>query len=185
MQALEHADALVLARYQKDGQPMVMVDDKIAKIGLEGPQWIQDELVYTKIGDGPTGRIEVQSWQFVVPNTNQGNDPWFFPVGMHCRDFARHPQTASADPCLLCIGRERVCCAVGAGAKEQVPVHNGSATIWASEHLGGLATHPFARFHATRDWLGARPLAVDCKLFSPARAMEWIYLDYLRGVRGL
>lgn len=106
--ALQHADASTLARYQKDGQPMVMVDDKVAKIGFEGPEWIQDELVYTKIGDGPAGRIEVQSWQFVVPNTNQGNDPWFFPVGMHY-----------------------------------------------------------------------------CKLFSPARAMEWIYLDSLRGVRRL
>ena len=36
LQALEHADASVLARYQKDGQPMVMVEDKVAKIGIHG-----------------------------------------------------------------------------------------------------------------------------------------------------
>ena len=57
------------------------------QIGAPGPEWIQDELVYTKVGDGPSGRIEVQSWQFVVANINQGNDPWFFPVGMHCQSF--------------------------------------------------------------------------------------------------
>jgi hypothetical protein len=31
----------------------------------------------------PTTHIEIQSWQFVVPNTNDGHVPWVLPVGMH------------------------------------------------------------------------------------------------------
>jgi hypothetical protein len=77
--ALGHADSAVRADFEKNGEPFVMVDDKAAPIGVTGPQWIKDELVYTR----SSGTVEVQSWQFVVGNTNQGDVPWFFPVGMH------------------------------------------------------------------------------------------------------
>lgn len=101
--ALDHADPSVRSRFEKQGIPMMMVDDKAAPIGIEGPEWIKDELNYTLVKDTSFPRVEIQSWQFVVANTNQGNEPWFLPVGMHY-----------------------------------------------------------------------------CKLLSPARAMEWIYLDALR-----
>lgn len=84
--ALVHAEASVKARFEKSGEPMVMVDDVEATIGATGPAWIKDELVYKRVSDSnsPTGtRIEVQSWKFVVGNTNGGSVPWFFPVGMH------------------------------------------------------------------------------------------------------
>ena len=44
---------------------------------------MQDELVYTRVGDAglSTSRIEIQSWQFVVSNIAKGDVPWFFPVG--------------------------------------------------------------------------------------------------------
>jgi hypothetical protein len=84
--ALANAESSVKSRYQQKGEPMVMVDDVEATIGITGPEWIKDELVYKRVKDStsPTGtRIEVQSWKFVVGNTASGNLPWFFPVGMH------------------------------------------------------------------------------------------------------
>jgi len=110
--ALSNADPAVRARFEANGEPFVIVDDMVAKIGIHGPEWIQDELVYTRVpaaaaaavgvggvgggiggssrsigGDGSGDRngtvVTVQSWQFVVPNTNTGKVPWFFPVGMH------------------------------------------------------------------------------------------------------
>jgi len=84
--ALEHAEASVKARFQKSGEPMVMVDDVEATIGATGPAWIKDELVFKRVTDSnsPTGsRVEVQSWKFVVGNANGGDVPWFIPAGMH------------------------------------------------------------------------------------------------------
>jgi len=84
--ALSHAEPAVKSRYEQSGEPMVMVDDVEATIGITGPEWIKDELVFKRVSDSksPTGtRIEVQSWKFVVSNTNGGKLPWFFPVGMH------------------------------------------------------------------------------------------------------
>lgn len=78
--ALNNADPSVKAAFEAHGEPMVMVDDKKAPIGIEGPEWIKDELAFTRT---TSGQIEVQSWQFVVPNTNQGSVPWYLPVGMH------------------------------------------------------------------------------------------------------
>lgn len=93
--ALQHADASVRARFEAEGEPFVMVDDKPASIGITGPQWIKDELVYTRksgtssssSGSAAGSHIEIQSWQFVVGNTNNGKLPWLFPVGMHYCKF--------------------------------------------------------------------------------------------------
>jgi len=84
--ALANAEASVKSRYESKGEPLVMVDDVEATIGITGPQWIADEMVYKRVKDSgsPTGtRIEVQSWKFVVGNTLNGSLPWFAPVGMH------------------------------------------------------------------------------------------------------
>jgi len=84
--ALKHADAEVLERFKKSGEPLVMVDDIVAPVGMHGPTWIANELNYTREANStsPTGtHVTVQSWTFVVANTNEGHVPWFFPVGMH------------------------------------------------------------------------------------------------------
>jgi hypothetical protein len=84
--AVERAEAAVKSRYVSSGEPLVIVDDKEATIGLTGPEWIKDELKFSRVSDktSPTGtRLEVQSWKFVVGNFNSGDVPWFFPVGMH------------------------------------------------------------------------------------------------------
>lgn len=84
--AIANAEASVKARYQSSGEPLVMVDDVEATIGITGPEWIKDELVYKRVSDAssPKGtRIEIQSWKFVVANTFNGSLPWFAPVGMH------------------------------------------------------------------------------------------------------
>ena len=44
--ALAHADATVKAQFLAHGTPFVMVDDKEAPIGITGPTWIKNELVY-------------------------------------------------------------------------------------------------------------------------------------------
>lgn len=82
--AVAHAETETLAQFQADGEPFVMVADKKATIGATGPQWIADEMVYTRVStaDGAS-HIEIQSWYFPVSNTNGGSVPWFFPVGMH------------------------------------------------------------------------------------------------------
>jgi hypothetical protein len=84
--ALSNAEPSVQQRFKNKGEPLVMVDDVEAKIGITGPEWIANELVYKRVksGESPTGtHIEVQSWKFIVGNTNGGSVPWFFPVGMH------------------------------------------------------------------------------------------------------
>lgn len=106
--ALANAGAAARAAFEAHGEPMVMVDDVAAPIGITGPTWIARELVYTRVAADSSpnaaynaSHITVQSWQFVVgsfPVTSK-----YIPAGMHY-----------------------------------------------------------------------------CKLLSPARAMEWIYLDGLR-----
>jgi hypothetical protein len=75
--ALENADASVRARFEKSGEPFVMVDDVEAPIGLSGPTWIKKELVYTR----NEGKIEIQSWTFVVPESPIKSK--YLPTGMH------------------------------------------------------------------------------------------------------
>jgi len=83
--ALAHAEESVRKDFLAHGEPFVMVDDKEATIGATGPEWIKDELVYKRVQGGANGgaRIEIQSWKFVVGNTNEGHVPWFIPAGMH------------------------------------------------------------------------------------------------------
>jgi len=71
-----------MKRFDADGEPFVMVDDKEAPIGLKGPEWIEKTLVYNRVKSS-SGRtqIEVQSWTFVV-----GDFPIhskYLPTGMH------------------------------------------------------------------------------------------------------
>jgi len=88
--ALTHAEASVRARFEADGEPLVMVDDKEATIGITGPQWIQDKLVYTRVDNADTSRtavagtnthIEIQSWTFVVSKAPISSK--YIPDGMH------------------------------------------------------------------------------------------------------
>jgi len=81
--ALQHAESSVRAQFEAHGEPFVIVDDKVATIGITGPEWIKDELVFERVKTETGSHIEVQSWQFVVGNTNGGHVPWFYPVGMH------------------------------------------------------------------------------------------------------
>lgn len=84
--ALNHAGASVRQRFLEKGEPFKIVDDVEATIGITGPEWIKDELVFKRVqnASSPTGtNVEVQSWKFVVGNTNGGDVPWFLPVGMH------------------------------------------------------------------------------------------------------
>lgn len=75
----------MVTRFQQQGEPMVMVDDVEAPIGITGPTWIEKELVFTRVNGtgGMKSHITVQSWAFVVANTNEGHLPWIAPVGMH------------------------------------------------------------------------------------------------------
>jgi hypothetical protein len=95
--ALGRADPAVRRRFEREGEPMVMVDDVEAPIGITGPEWIAKELVFRRVN----GAVAVQSWAFVVGDIPVHSK--YLPTGMHY-----------------------------------------------------------------------------CKLLSPARAMEWIYLDSLR-----
>merc|ERR1711865_1021721 len=70
--------------FLSSGEPFVMVADVKASIGVTGPEWIADEMVYTGVSSANgDSHIEVQSWYFPVANTGGGAVPWFFPVGMH------------------------------------------------------------------------------------------------------
>lgn len=82
--ALNNADSDTRKMFEESGEPFVIVDDVTAPIGITGPTWIAKEMLYTRVRDASgKSHIEVQSWSFVVGNTNDGNLPWLFPVGMH------------------------------------------------------------------------------------------------------
>ncbi len=58
----------------------------MATIGITGPEWIKDVLVFQRVNTTSglaRSAVTVQSWQFVVANTNGGNVPWIVPAGMH------------------------------------------------------------------------------------------------------
>jgi hypothetical protein len=76
--ALTNADSDVRARFEKAGEPFVMVDDVEAPIGLTGPTWIKKELKYTRTAKNT---IEIQSWTFVVPESPIKSK--YLPTGMH------------------------------------------------------------------------------------------------------
>jgi hypothetical protein len=85
--ALSNAEASVKQRFEANGEPFVMVDDKEAPIGLTGPTWIKKTLEYTRVkssgssNSNSSTHIEVQSWTFVV-----GDFPIhskYLPTGMH------------------------------------------------------------------------------------------------------
>jgi hypothetical protein len=76
--ALANADATVRSRFLQSGEPFVMLDDKVAPIGLTGPTWIQKELNFTRT---PQGTVEVQSWTFVVAESPIKSK--YLPTGMH------------------------------------------------------------------------------------------------------
>lgn len=80
--ALKNADPSVIKRFNADGEPFVMVDDKVAPIGLKGPTWIEKTLVYNRVKSS-SGRtqIQVQSWTFVVGDFPVHSK--YLPTGMH------------------------------------------------------------------------------------------------------
>lgn len=83
--ALKKAPSVALKRYQAKGEPLVMVDDVVATIGITGPQWIKDEMVYKRTkatGSAPT-QVTVQSWTFKTSNYNRGNVPYIVTAGYH------------------------------------------------------------------------------------------------------
>merc|ERR1719219_2580632 len=83
--ALQMVPKAALKRYQAKGEPMVMVDDVVAPIGITGPQWIKDEMVYSRTksaGTIPT-QVSVQSWTFKTSNYNRGNVPYIVTAGYH------------------------------------------------------------------------------------------------------
>ena len=51
-------------------------------IGITGPQWIADEMVYTRVNSSNgSSHIEVQSWSFVVATVPVKSK--YLPTGMH------------------------------------------------------------------------------------------------------
>jgi len=80
--AIKNADPSVIKRFDADGEPFVMVDDKEAPIGLKGPEWIEKTLVYNRVKSS-SGRtqIQIQSWTFVVGDFPVHSK--FLPTGMH------------------------------------------------------------------------------------------------------
>lgn len=83
--ALAHAEPSVRATFEAHGEPFVMVDDKEAPIGITGPTWIKQELVYKRVGGGGAAgnktHVEVQSWSFVVGESPVKSKA--VPDGMH------------------------------------------------------------------------------------------------------
>ena len=47
--ALANADTATVARFLEGGEPLVMVDYIAAPIGITGPTWIKNEMVYNRI----------------------------------------------------------------------------------------------------------------------------------------
>ena len=90
--------SVALKRYQAKGEPLVMVDDVVATIGITGPQWIKDEMVYKRTKatgsvniseritlsffKAPT-QVTVQSWTFKTSNYNRGNGKFDWEVCKH------------------------------------------------------------------------------------------------------
>jgi hypothetical protein len=106
--ALANADPAVRSRFQKSGEPFVMVDDVVAPIGWTGPTWIKKELNYTRTAQGT---IEVQSWTFVV-----GESPIkskLLPTGMH------YCKLLSPARCMEWIYTDGLRTKMGAGSKAE------------------------------------------------------------------
>eukprot|EP00326_Haptolina_ericina_P037649 CAMPEP_0181249428 /NCGR_PEP_ID=MMETSP1096-20121128/45754_1 /TAXON_ID=156174 ORGANISM="Chrysochromulina ericina, Strain CCMP281" /NCGR_SAMPLE_ID=MMETSP1096 /ASSEMBLY_ACC=CAM_ASM_000453 /LENGTH=165 /DNA_ID=CAMNT_0023346775 /DNA_START=279 /DNA_END=776 /DNA_ORIENTATION=+ len=79
--ALSRADPDVRSAFEAHGEPLVMVDDVEAPIGVTGPTWIKKELLYTRVGSAGASHIEVQSWAFVVAESPVKSK--IIPDGMH------------------------------------------------------------------------------------------------------
>lgn len=77
--AMSNASPAAKARFSSVGEPYIFVDDVVAKIGATGPEWIKDEMVYTRTSSGMT----VQSWTFKTENTNHGHVPYIVTAGYH------------------------------------------------------------------------------------------------------
>lgn len=105
--ALANASPAAKKRYlSSKGQPLKIVEDIYAGIGVTGPKWIKMALSYTPTADNKA--VEVQAPYFATENKNLGDESYTHTVGYHY-----------------------------------------------------------------------------CKLLSPARAMEWIYIDGLKVFGGL
>lgn len=80
--ALGHASAKALARYNgASGQPLRIVKDVYAGIGITGPTWIKKALMYTPTADNKA--VEVSAPYFATENKNLGDEPYTNTVGYH------------------------------------------------------------------------------------------------------
>lgn len=83
--ALKTASSRAKLRFDVVGEPMQMVDDVVAGIGITGPEWIKDAMVYKRKAapDSNRTQLTVQSFTFKTGNTNRGNVPFIVTAGYH------------------------------------------------------------------------------------------------------
>lgn len=84
--ALSKASDAALARYHAVGEQYVIGDDSEAPIGLTGPEWIANRLIYERVdadGSNVGTQVQVRSWSFTIENYNEGNVPWIVTAGYH------------------------------------------------------------------------------------------------------
>jgi len=73
-------------RYSLKGEPLVPIDDHQSGIGITGPTWIGDEMLYNRELSSSgfvSTKVTLQSFTFLVNNINQGDVPFWITAGYH------------------------------------------------------------------------------------------------------
>jgi len=85
--ALKHAPSQSLSRFESHGEPLIMTNDVVSGIGITGPKWIADMMVYKRVSktssSGIPTAVQIQSWTFKTKNYNRGNVPYIVTAGYH------------------------------------------------------------------------------------------------------